>query len=53
MYGDLYNRYRKARPHQGYAKLKEIIEMAQKQQKHFIYHAGIDKLYLQSGFDRD
>ena len=46
VYGDLYNRYRKAKPHQGYSKLKEIIQMAQKGEKHFIYHSGIDKFYL-------
>lgn len=51
VYGDLFNRYRKAKPHRGYSKLKEMIDLAGKQKKHFVYHSGIDKLYLQSGFD--
>jgi len=53
VYGDLFNRYSRAVPHKGYNKLKEIIEMANKRKKHYVYHSGIDKLYLKSGFNKE
>ena len=34
--------------HKGYQKLSEIIDLARKRDKYFIYHSGIDKFYLRA-----
>ena len=50
VYGDLMNKYARAEPHTGFNHLKEIISLAGKDKKHWVYHSGIDSLYEQSGF---
>lgn len=51
VYGDLWNKLSRAVPHQGFSALKDIIEIADKQEKHWVYHAGIDNLYKRAQFD--
>ena len=51
VYGDLWNKLSRAIPHQGYTALKQIIDTADKQEKHWIYHSGIDNLYERAEFD--
>lgn len=45
--GDLYNKYKEAEPHTGYADLLEILKMSEKQW--FLYHEGTDLLYEKAG----
>ena len=49
VWGDIFNRYKKCKPHKGYAKLAEIIDLASKRDKYFVYHSGVDKFYMRSG----
>jgi NAD-dependent SIR2 family protein deacetylase len=51
VYGDLWNKLNRAIPHKGYTALREIIETADKKDKHWIYHSGVDNLYERSEFD--
>lgn len=48
VWGDVFNRHKIARPHLGYQKLSEIIDLANKRDKYFIYHSGVDKFYRRS-----
>ena len=32
--------------HDGYEHLADIIDLAGKKDKHFVYHSGVDKMYL-------
>lgn len=50
LYGDLMNKLGRAVPHAGYQALHDIIGLAGKEQKHWIYHSGVDNLYAQAGF---
>jgi NAD-dependent SIR2 family protein deacetylase len=51
VYGDLYQRYKRAKPHLGHIKLRDIIWRAGKEDKYWVYHSGVDKFYLQQDFD--
>lgn len=48
VWGDVFNRHKRATPHKGYKKLSEIIDLAGKRDKYFVYHSGVDKFYMQS-----
>ena len=50
VWGDVFNRHRLAKPHVGYQKLSEIIDLSGKLDKYFIYHSGTDKFYKRSGY---
>ena len=44
------NKLSRAEPHKGYQHLKNIISLANKEDKHWVYHSGVDSLYTQNGF---
>jgi len=48
VWGDVFNRHKRATPHKGYKKLSQIIDLAGKRDKYFVYHSGVDKFYMQS-----
>ena len=48
VWGDVLNRHKIAKPHLGYQKLSEIIDLAGKRDKYFVYHSGVDKFYMRS-----
>ena len=48
VWGDIFNRHKLARPHKGYKKLNDIIDLAGKRDQYFVYHSGVDKFYLDS-----
>lgn len=49
----MYNKYARARPHMGHIRLRDLIWRAKKEEKYWVYHAGVDKLYLKSDFSPD
>lgn len=51
VWGDIFRRQKLAKPHTGYQKLSEIIDLAEKREKYFVYHSGVDKMYLRSNND--
>ena len=40
-------------PHNGFHKLREMVWMAEKEDKYWVYHSGIDKMYLDCDFSPD
>ena len=49
----MYDKYRRAIPHLGYHKLRDIVWLADKEEKYWVYHSGVDKLYLDCDFSPD
>ena len=49
LFGNLYNKYRDAEPHQGYYDLLEIVKYTKGRDGWFLYHEGIDLLYERAG----
>ena len=52
VWGDIFMRQKLAKPHLGYAKLSQIIDMAEKRDRYFVYHSGVDKFYMRSNSDQ-
>lgn len=50
LFGNLYNKYREAEPHQGYYDLLDILNHLKGPDGWFLYHEGTDLLYEKAGF---
>ena len=53
VYGDIMNKHQRAMPHRGYKAIAEIIKRAEKTDKYWIYHDGVDNFYERiNGIDK-
>jgi NAD-dependent SIR2 family protein deacetylase len=50
LFGNLYNKYKEAEPHEGYSDLLKILTSLKGQDGWFLYHEGTDLLYEKAGF---
>ena len=52
IYGDRYNQYKKALPHQGYHLLRELC-MNDKKGEYFVHTSNVDNMWSKAGFPQD
>lgn len=52
IYGDRYNQYKQAQPHQGYHLLKEMC-INDKKGEFFVHTSNVDNMWIKAGFPQD